>query len=189
MALTAVTVPGRRVAPHTSPRGGDTVAVARFSDDDTTGFGAPWLPLERAASTLRARAARHGLALCDAPPVDLAAAVVAADAWTVALGATALDQPMRFGLSAAEALSRVLVRAAGSAKDAAADPADLRAAAAAPGVLPEQWLQAAALWDEWLEELGLDPGQVFARVVCDLVTGDERLGGVVALLLADLPEQ
>ncbi len=62
---------------------------------------------------LRARASRFGIALEPATTVDLVAAVIAADLWLLVNRAVDLDHTSGLRPGAAEALSKVLLRAAG----------------------------------------------------------------------------
>lgn len=101
-------------AARLSPRG----ATAAFPIPDRGGqpitrFGAVAQDVPGAAAVLRARAAANGVTLTAATPVDLAAAVVAADAWVFVTGAHDLRRPAVHGPGAVAALAGALARAAG----------------------------------------------------------------------------
>lgn len=81
----------------------------------STRFGSQLSGVRQAAGVLRAMAVRHNLVVQEADAVDLAAAVVGADAWMFATGAESLEQPGRFGRRATSVLTRVLLRASGVA--------------------------------------------------------------------------
>ena len=78
-----------------------------------TRFGSAAFPLAAAAGVLRARAAREGLALHPVGEVDLAAAVVGVDAWSLVARSGSLAVPARHGWPAVQALAASLARAAG----------------------------------------------------------------------------
>lgn len=62
---------------------------------------------------LRARASSAGVELLEASDVDLAAAVVGADAWAHLVNASSLQNPAQYGHEAVSVLGAVLSRAAG----------------------------------------------------------------------------
>lgn len=80
-----------------------------------TRWGSVASSLPRAASALRARASSAGMELRDATDVDLAAAVIAAEAWATTLNATSFQVPAQYGQEAVVVLSAILSRAAGHA--------------------------------------------------------------------------
>lgn len=78
----------------------------------TTRYGAPAYPLENAAGWLRARASAAGTQLLPASRVDLAAACLAAEAWS-AITSVSLDAPRHAGAAAINAAAALYSRAAG----------------------------------------------------------------------------
>lgn len=78
-----------------------------------TRFGASAEDVAGAAAVLRARASANSVTLTDATQVDLAAAVIAADAWSFVTGAADLRRPATHGPGAVAALAGALARAAG----------------------------------------------------------------------------
>lgn len=76
-------------------------------------WGSPVFPVQAAGAALRARALAHGVDVRWVSPVELAAAVITADAWSALTGATSLDRPQRFGAASVQVVSAVLLRAAG----------------------------------------------------------------------------
>jgi hypothetical protein len=122
-------------------------------------------------AVLRARAQRFGDSrLTEVSEVDAAAAVIGADMWMLAVGATSLDTPARYGTSAVLALSASLSRAAGWAKAP-------QAALAPQGWPTDNMLAAAETYEEWVASSDLPLVQVFASAVADLERGaaDPRL--------------
>lgn len=79
-----------------------------------TRYGSSTSSLAHAAASLRARAARHGIELQPAAPVDLAAAVVGAESWMEVYGGAAFHRAGALERGATDALLRVLLRSAGS---------------------------------------------------------------------------
>jgi hypothetical protein len=136
-----------------------------------TRFGAPWSAPRTAVAVLRARAQRFGDSrLTGVSEIDAAAAVVGVDMWMLAVGATSLDNPARYGTSAVLALSALLARAAGWAKS----PTQTLAPQGWP---TDSMLSAAEDYEEWVASVDLPLTQVFARSVADLERGaaDPRL--------------
>jgi hypothetical protein len=84
-------------------------------DGDTphTRYGAGAGDLASAAGVLRARATAGGVTLLDTSEVDLAAAVIAADAWLWTLNTGDLRHPATHGPGAVAVLAAALARAAG----------------------------------------------------------------------------
>jgi len=80
----------------------------------TTSYGAPLLPLRSAAGWLRARASAEGAELLLTEPADLAAAVIAAEAWCVLTGGS-LSTPRHSGSVAVVVAAAILSRASGHA--------------------------------------------------------------------------
>lgn len=80
---------------------------------ETTRFGSTWWPPERATAVLRAKAASCELTLRDTTLVDRVAAIIGADGWMLATGASSFAGPAQHGPEAVSALARVLRRAAG----------------------------------------------------------------------------
>jgi hypothetical protein len=78
-----------------------------------TRFGAPADDVSAGAAVLRARASANGVALIETTAVDLAAAVVATDAWQWVTGAADLRRPATHGPGAVAVLAAALARAAG----------------------------------------------------------------------------
>lgn len=70
-----------------------------------------------ACSVLRAKAAAHGIELEKASPVNLTAAAIGAEAWSVICRTSSLDTPSRYGPSAVRALAAILTRSAGQSLD------------------------------------------------------------------------
>lgn len=143
-----------------------------------TRFGSPARPIEAPAALLRARAAASGLVLRPAPPVDLLAAAVTADAWAVLLGASSLDEVRAHGEAATAVLAAALARAAGYPGPLVEVPLEDCASA------PEQ-LRLAEQHRCWAGELCPDaPGQVLMRAGADLYAAGAgtRLAAYGALL-------
>lgn len=80
---------------------------------DVSRFGSPRGPVRAAGAVLRARAEASGVAVQWVSPVELASAVIGADAWSALTGSPTLDRPQRFGPDAVRSLSAVLSRASG----------------------------------------------------------------------------
>jgi len=145
---------------------------------DATRFGAPSRPIEAATALLRARAAASGLALRPAPPVDLLAAAVTADAWAAVLGASSLDEVRAHGAAATAVLAAALARAAGYPGSVVEVP--LEDCASSP-----EFLRLAEQHRCWVGELCPDaPGQVLMRAWPDLYAAGAgtRLAAYGALL-------
>lgn len=136
-----------------------------------TRFGAPWSTPRVAAAVLRARAQRFGDSrLTGVSDIDAAASVIGVDMWMLAVGATSLDTPARYGTSAVLALSALLARAAGWAKSP-------MSALSPQGWPTDAMLTAAEDYEEWVASVDLPLAQVFASAVADLERGaaDPRL--------------
>jgi hypothetical protein len=80
---------------------------------EVTRFGSPKVPITQAGALLRALATKCGVKLLDCGRVDMAAAVLGADAWAAIVGASSLNNPKRYGKAAVSVLSASLARAAG----------------------------------------------------------------------------
>ena len=78
-----------------------------------TSFGSTTDNLRQAAAVLRGQAGRRGMVLVDCDDVDLAAAVIGADAWMRVAAATELYDAPEYGRVAGEVYMHVLLRAAG----------------------------------------------------------------------------
>ncbi len=155
--------------------------TARVQDlGETTTFGTAW-DVRESLAQLRARASRFGAALEPAQGIDAhdaAAAIIGVDAWMVALQATDLERPSRYGTAAVAALARLLARAAGQAlsddEEDELPSADVR------------HLARAARYAAWVQRLELDAATVLQRAATDLQTGsgNERLSSMAAALAA-----
>lgn len=114
----------------------------------TTRFGSSLSSPATAAGVLRARASQMGVALQPASDLDLAAATVGADVWLLATGAVDLSRATGLAPGAAEALSRVFMRAAGQS------PGALRVDGPPPPQPDDQRLwRAADAYLEWVDGL------------------------------------
>jgi hypothetical protein len=82
-----------------------------------TRYGASVAYPNQACAVLRAAAQRAGLSLQSTSEVDLVAAVIAADAWTLVTRSTSFASPATYGAAATRVLSAVLHRAAGQSQD------------------------------------------------------------------------
>lgn len=129
---------------------------------ETTRFGAPSRPVDAPSGVLRARAAATGLVLRHAPPVDLLAAAVVADAWCAVLGGARLEDAKSQNEASRRVLAAALARAAGYPGEIVEVP--LEECATAP-----QWLRLADAHCAWVHELCPDaPSQVLMRAGSDL---------------------
>jgi len=88
-----------------------------LDSSDQTRFGSVTSDLSQAASILRAQAMRRGMVIEQCSAVDLAAAVIAADAWMMIAAATELYQAPEYGRVAGEVYMNILLRAAGCGGD------------------------------------------------------------------------
>jgi hypothetical protein len=98
---------------HTSAAPAPRFPLPDADGTAVTRFGATATDLHRAAGTLRAWAGRSGVELCETSDIDLAAAVVAADAWLWVLRSTSFTRAATHGPGAVAALAATLARAAG----------------------------------------------------------------------------
>lgn len=150
----------------------------------STRFGAPARPVEAPAGVLRARAAATGLSLRHAPPVDLLAAALVADAWCALLGGVRLEDARVQDDAARGVLAAALARSAGYPGPLVEVPLDDVAGA------PE-WLRLADEHRAWVHELCPDaPGQVLMRAGSDLYaagpgTRFASYGALLQLLAGD----
>lgn len=139
-----------------------------MQDSHLTRFGSSLGSATSAAGVLRARASQMGIVLHPAGDVDLAAAAIGADVWLLATGAVDLGRAAGLAPGAPEALSRVLMRAAGRA--AGPMPVD--------GPLPPQpdnstlW-RAADAYLEWAETV-CGSSEPLYRAAEDLCIGSLR---------------
>ena len=139
-----------------------TLVVVTWSFPAQTRFGAPSRPPDAAAAVLRARAARSGVGLRPAPPVDLLAAAVVADALVAVLGRAAFDSPAMLDSAGTSVLAAALARASGYPSMVIEVPLEDCAASTAMLRLAEQHRI-------WAGELCPDaPGQVLLRAGSDL---------------------
>lgn len=151
---------------------------------ESTRFGAPSRPVDVPAGVLRARAAATGLRLLPAPPVDLLAAAVVADAWCALLGGALLDDAKAHDDAARRVLAAALARAAGYPGEIIEVP--LEDCATAP-----EWLRLADAHRAWVHELCPDaPGQVLVRAGSDLFSAGPgtrfaSYGALLQLLAGD----
>jgi hypothetical protein len=133
-----------------------------------TRYGAAATGVADAVNVLRARAWRDGVTLAEASPVDLAAAVIGADAWMWLHHTDTLERPATHGRAAVASLAAILARAAGHRTYVTGDvfddlPVDVRPDAA--GMVDAYWA--------WLAD-HLGPGAVdavFRRAAADLAAG------------------
>lgn len=89
------------------------MALPSLDRSATTRFGSSSADLGHAASVLRAQAARSGMVLGRATLVDLAAAVIGADAWMLVTSATGMQHAPRYGRAARNVYLAILLRASG----------------------------------------------------------------------------
>jgi hypothetical protein len=80
-----------------------------------TRYGASTAFPSQACAVLRAQAQRAGVALQAPSDVDLVAAVIAADAWTIVTRSSSFATPATYGATAVQVLTAILLRAAGQA--------------------------------------------------------------------------
>lgn len=135
-----------------------------------TRFGAPLDSPAHSAATLRAAAARYGLHLGPAGTADLAAAVVAADAWLLVTGAPTFGAAASCGPGAAGSLAAVFARAAGQPVTGVVVASDL---GVAPTALIAGLEESARSWLAWVDEV-VGPaatGDVLRRAAVDLCWG------------------
>lgn len=151
---------------------------------ESTRFGSPSRPVDAPSGVLRARAASAGLSLRFAPPVDLLAAAVTADAWCALLGGVSLDAARLQDEATRRVLAAALARSAGYPGPLVEVPLD--DVATAP-----QWLRLADEHRAWVHELCPDaPGQVLMRSGSDLYaagpgTRFASYGALLQLLAVD----
>lgn len=138
-------------------------------------FGAPAGDLDRVAIALRSVASRHGIDLAEVSSLDAAAAALGAAVWCAATGTTRFSEVPLTGPSAVEALSRVLMRAAG--RPVPASPTTTH-----PGVVPDRVVAAADRMLELAAERGLDPDEVAALAAADLAVGGAQLAAAADAL-------
>jgi hypothetical protein len=145
----------------------------------TTRFGSSLTSPTSAAGVLRARASQMGVDLEPADDVDLAAAAIGADAWLLCTGAVDLSRSMGMVPGAAEALSRVLMRAAGR-------PVPLARDTEPPAPFPDDMrlVHAASAYLEWVEE-HFEDHEPLRRAADDLAVGALRPVAVVLRSTAD----
>jgi hypothetical protein len=151
---------------------------------ETTRFGAPARPVEAPSGVLRARAAATGVVLRHAPPVDLLASAVVADAWCALHGGARLEDARLQDEASRRVLAAALARSAGYPGPLVEVPLDDVASA------PE-WLRLADEHRAWVHELCPDaPGQVLMRAGSDLYaagpgTRCASYGALLQLLAGD----
>jgi len=151
---------------------------------ESTRFGSPSRPVDAPSGVLRARASSTGLSLRPAPPVDLLAAAVVADAWCALLGGARLDDARFQDEATRRVLAAALARSAGYPGPVVEVP--LEDVAAAP-----EWLRLADEHRAWAHELCPDaPGQVLMRAGSDLYaagagTRFASYGALLQLLAGD----
>jgi hypothetical protein len=148
-----------------------------------TRFGSSLASPQSAAGVLRARAARLGVTLTTASPLDLAAAAIGADLWMLATGSLDLERaPGSDG--AAEALAKVMLRAAGHPS-----PPRRRSGPPPPVCSDTQVSAAVSGYLEWAEHhVGADAGEALRRAAADLSCGRLAPFAEVLVLTADAEE-
>lgn len=133
-----------------------------------TRYGADAGDVGRAAAVLRARAAAGGLTLADADTADLAASVIAADAWLWLCKTDSFDHPAAYGPAAVAALAAILARAGGHRRYLTGE---------AFGVMevdlePES-IDAAESYRSWADTVCGQPEATLRRAAADLAAGAE----------------
>lgn len=153
-----------------------------------TRYGAVASDLRQAAGILRARASRSDVdILPQVSDIDLAAAVVAADAWMWLLRTDTFERAGQHGPAAVAALAAAVARAAGHRMYITGTILD-----DIPVDTHPDSLDAADSYRAWAGDNTPDPGAVLRRTAADLsagaggeMTGQERrLTGFAALLEA-----
>jgi hypothetical protein len=137
-----------------------------------TRYGAPKLPLASAAAWLRARASAAGTELRPAADVDLAAAVIAAESWSVLTGGS-LATPRHSGPVAVAVAAAILARSAGYGE--AHDDADLAVIAASCTDRTDHLLAEVEGLAAWAVQLHpTAPSRALRLAAADLTAGGER---------------
>jgi hypothetical protein len=146
---------------------------------EVTRFGAVWTPLDRTAAVLRARASRFGAALPAATnsPDHTAAAVAAVESWMVALNASTLDRPARYGRNAVAALAASLCLLEGEPPSVGIPPTPI-------WTPPPSWFTTVDRLSDWCADLQLRRGVVLTLAAEALAVGaeNERLAAMSTLL-------
>lgn len=170
-------------------RPGSTTHKLHFpleGDPPATRYGAPAQDLIQAAGVLRARTAKMSKGeVSTAEECDLAAAVIAADAWMWLLKADSLNRASQHGPAAVAALAAALSRAAGHKSPQKAEKHDGVAAshpngeeqdvqhmlADAEALLDPEALAAAESYYIWASSMCNAPHEAIMRAAADLSAG------------------
>lgn len=137
-----------------------------------TRYGAPLLPLTSAAGWLRARASAAGTELRPAEPVDLAAAAIAAESWSV-LTDGSLATPRHSGPVALAVAAAILARSAGHGE--AHDDAELALIATSCTDRTDHLIGEVERIAVWATQLyPQNPARAMCLAAADLTAGGER---------------
>jgi hypothetical protein len=133
---------------------------------------------------LRARASRFGIDLSPAGEVDLVAAVIGADLWLLVNRAVDLDHASGLQPGAAEALSKVLLRAAGRPS-----PVAVWKGPPAPCSTSTPVVAAVAAYLEWAQEhVRVEASDALRRAAQDLYCGSLASTAEVLIVAAEASE-
>ena len=153
---------------------------------DQTRFGSPAFPAERGAALLRARAQTMGVDLVRTDPVELSAAVIAADAWVLVTGRS-LEHHRSAGPAASRSLAALLARAAGASSSpvGSSEDWDLIAVECPDDDQTKAWMAAVEEHARWAEKYDrVMAGDIIRAAAYDLSSAGEGsdLAGYAALL-------